>query len=128
MCTRLWPALVIFVLSTELAACSGAGTIPNTRVAQHQPQPNVLLDRYELHDIQNGSFRGTALLDKQTGRVWTLATTTKGTSVTALDFETALVMPAPGSQSCPPNDPLGLYQPQNCTPLRSEQESQPSPK
>ncbi len=38
--------------------------------AAEQPRRAVLLDRYELHEIRNGNTISTALLDKQTGRIW----------------------------------------------------------
>ena len=105
------------LLSLLVAGCSDLN-----EPTKPQPQPPteqkaaVLLDRYELKDIRNGTFVGTALLDKQTGRIWTLATSSKGGSVTSLSFDEAYVLPLPGMQPCPPNDPAGLFQAQSCSP------------
>ncbi len=35
-----------------------------------QKQKAILLDRYELRDLHNGSLSTSAILDKQTGKVW----------------------------------------------------------
>lgn len=114
---RLLAIVPVLLLSLELVACAGLETASDTKPkAELESKPTVLLDRYELHEIRNGPFNGTALLDKETGRVWTLATTSKGTSVTSVEFDAALVIPVPESELCPPNDPLGLFQPQTCTP------------
>lgn len=110
------------LVSAVILAMSGAGcdslnehTKPQAPTVEQKPA--VLLDRYELKDIRNGNYVGTALLDKQTGRVWTLGTSSKAGTVTSLSFEEAYVLPEPQKQSCPPNDPLGLLQSQSCTPV-----------
>jgi hypothetical protein len=107
-----------FLVVSMFGLCSqGCGGFDQQHSKPPAEKPAVLLDRYELHDIYNGGFHGTALLDKETGQVWTLATSETGGHVTSVDFEKADILPSPGTETCPPNDPVGLFQPQPCTPL-----------
>ncbi len=53
---------------------------------------NILLDRYELHDVRNGNVVTSALLDKQTGKVWIRSTGKSGSAFMAED-----VLPPPDS-------------------------------
>ena len=96
-------------------------TMDKARTGQER-RPAALFDRYELHDVRNGNSFSTALLDKQTGRVWIL-TGTKDDPMHR--FEVIDVSPAPyfeaaPSAPCPWDDPLGLSQVRPCTPLASK--------
>ena len=62
------------------------------------PRPAISLDdeaRYELHGIRNGNFAGTALVDRKTGAVWTLASDTAKGHVSGLILTQAEVYPEP---------------------------------
>ena len=99
--TNLAGLTVLGALLLGAAGCSGLTEKPKPQtppVAQEQ-KPAVLLDRYELREIRNGAFIGTALLDKQTGRVWTLGTTSKGGQVTSGSFVEVPVIPKPEAVS-----------------------------
>jgi hypothetical protein len=79
-----------------LLATTGCDQMAQTPKAptEAKVQP-VLLDRYELREIRNGNFTGTALLDKQTGRIWTMGTSTnKEGKIESVDFGEAVVYPS----------------------------------
>jgi len=76
------------------AGCGGQTDQTKQTAAQEQ-KPPVLLDRYELREIRNGSYFGTALLDRQTGRVWTLDATSKAGQATTPAFVEVPINPRP---------------------------------
>jgi hypothetical protein len=84
------------ILIILLLATSGCDQILQTPKAPTEPKAQqILLDRYEIHGIRNGNFTGTALLDKQTGRVWTMGTSTnKEGKISSVDFGEAGVYPS----------------------------------
>jgi len=88
-----------YLLALPLAILLSTAACDQTPQNPEKPTPEpskVFLDRYELHDIYNGNFHGTALLDKQTGRIWTMGTTTNGKGqIDSVDFSSALVIPSP---------------------------------
>jgi hypothetical protein len=84
------------ILITLLLATSGCDQLLQTpkAPAEQKAQP-ILLDRYEIHEIRNGNFAGTALLDKQTGRVWTMGTSSnKEGKIDSVSFGEAGVYPS----------------------------------
>jgi hypothetical protein len=94
--------------------------VPRERLA---PNPPILLDRFELHDIKNGKTVSAALLDKQAGRVWVLQGT-KGNAMAV--FSEIGVFPKPENvvstlPPCPATDPLGLQATEPCAPLPSRE-------
>jgi hypothetical protein len=113
--------LGLAVLGTFLLGPVGCGWTTDKSPAAQREKPTASLDRYELHDVRNGNASATALLDKQTGRVWIL-TGTKDDPMHR--FEVIDVFPAPYFEAqqgapCPWDDPLGLSQARPCTPLPS---------
>ena len=116
-------------LGSLLLVCLGCAQLAEKPKSQDVPpvtpqQRPVLRDRYELREIRNGAYYGTALLDKQTGRVWTLGSSSKGGTVTGVSFSEAAVYPKPEAAEesevmppCPSNDPVGLLSAQPCRPL-----------
>lgn len=121
---RIGPLFLVCLTLVGGAGCDSLNQ-PAKSQAPSEQKPSVLLDRYELKDIRNGNYVGTALLDKRTGRVWTLGTSSKGGTVMSLSFEEAYVLPGPQAQPCPPNDPLGLLQSQACTPVAAPAKGEP---
>ncbi len=84
-----------------LCACLLLGGCEQMSQSKPEPQPapapkelQVPL-RYELHEIRNGGFLGTALLDKKTGRIWTLSNNTKGGHVSDPMFSEVPIYPQP---------------------------------
>jgi hypothetical protein len=88
---------LLSALSLSVTGCSGLAEQPKPQnISDTQDKrPTTLLDRYELREIRNGTYYGTALLDKQTGRIWTLGTESKGEEVGRADFEEVAVYPRP---------------------------------
>jgi hypothetical protein len=81
--------IVVAVLLTVLGcseqpreAGTVAGSSGTTQAGKYPPwfhpigedQPSsasgALANRFELHDLQDGSYHGTVLLDRETGRIW----------------------------------------------------------
>ncbi len=57
------------------------------------PKKSVPADRYELHDLRNGNVATSALIDRQTGKVWVWSTSGKGVT----HFISEDVIPSPDS-------------------------------
>jgi hypothetical protein len=91
-------ALVGAIVGVLLAAISCENLNQQKKATSDSSAPAVAVqprNRYELHPIRNGTFYGTALLDQETGRVWTLASNSKAGKVTDVEFSEVLVYPAP---------------------------------
>ena len=88
---------LLSALSLSVTGCSSLTEQPKPQTTSdaQDKRPTTLLDRYELREIRNGTYYGMALLDKQTGRVWTLGTESKGAEVGRADFEEIPVYPRP---------------------------------
>jgi hypothetical protein len=58
------------------------------------PMPTGIYQRYSLHELRNGNMITTALLDGETGHVWSLATNSdpKDPTVNASEFERLCVL------------------------------------
>jgi hypothetical protein len=85
---------LVLMICLSFIGCAEVPQRPQDTFRQIDSEPKVLPDRYELRDVRNGSFFGTALLDKQTGRVWTLGSSTnKEGKIDAVEFDQAPTYP-----------------------------------
>lgn len=89
--------LVVFLAGGYLFALAGCSQAREGELSRnsHQQAADVSANRYELHDVQDGAYHGTVLLDKQTGRVWQPITINKGETLSG--FQEVDVTPTPSS-------------------------------
>jgi hypothetical protein len=79
---------------------------PETKVLGTQPSYQERR-RFEIHDVVNGTFHGTILLDTFTGKCWIFGSNMKNGSVTDTGFNALGVYPEPVLND-DKNDPLGI--------------------
>src|SRR5262245_47274230 len=95
------PLLLLGLVSLSAAGC--AVPVPSTTTQSAGPPRELTIPvdaggaqyRYELHEIKNGTYIGTALLDRKTGRIWTLGSESKNGHVTDVMFSEVVVYPKP---------------------------------
>lgn len=80
-----------------LSGCQGTNGVPQSKEKLKGSSTDSPRDRYELHDVQDGKYRGTLLLDKQTGRIWQPITLYNGETLGG--FQEVEVTPLPSGAS-----------------------------
>jgi hypothetical protein len=96
---RLLRLATFLCLVIILTSCDEGSTAKNDQELSASRENRIVAKstRYELHEIKNGSYAGTALLDKNTGRVWILGSTSKAGHVTGIDFSEIMIFPQPAA-------------------------------
>lgn len=89
------------LVTALLCLASGCAELIRDKGPERQQQiqaPATPPLRFELHEIRNGTYIGTAMIDKRTGRIWTLGSDMKSGHVTNVSFREVDVYPRPDTR------------------------------
>lgn len=100
--------LLCLLIGVTMLPLNGCDDLTGTATKTKAPAKNEIRvadrRRYEIHEIVNGGFHGTVLLDTFTGKCWIFGNDSKNGKITDTAFAALSVYPEPDGG----NDPLGI--------------------